>query len=102
MRTSGGRGTIRILLGCAAAIIADAETQAHAADAAFKKAPPPQFVKICDIYGAGFFQLPGTAFCGAFRGQLQVDTNFEAGKDAVFVQQDSKKNGNSYSVNVVP
>ena len=98
------RGTIGVLLGSPATIIAAAETMtvAQAADAALKKAPPVQYVKVCDIYGSGFFQLPGTVFCAAFRGQLQVDTNFEAGKDAVFVQQDSKKNGNSYSVNVVP
>jgi hypothetical protein len=44
----------------------------------------------------------GTVFRVAFRGQWQVDTNFEAGKDAIFVQQDSKKSRSSYSVNVVP
>jgi hypothetical protein len=104
MKISGGELRIGVLLGSAAAIVAAAETMtaAQAADAALKKAPPVQYVKVCDIYGNGFFQLPGTVFCAAFRGQLQVDTNFEAGKDAVFVQQDSKKNGNSYSVNVLP
>ena len=30
-------------------------------------------------------------FCAAFLRQLHVDTNFAAGKAAVFVQQDSKK-----------
>src|SRR5260221_197117 len=104
MKVSGGEMLVGVLLGSAAAIVAAAETStaAQAADAALKKAPPVQYVKVCDIYGNGFFQLPGTVVCAAFRGQLQVDTNFEAGKDAVFVQQDSKKNGNSYSVNVVP
>ena len=94
----------RILLGSAASLVmlAAPTWSAHAADAPLKKAPPVGFVKVCDMYGPGFFQLPGTAFCAAFRGQLQVDTNFEAGRDAVFVQQDSKKNGNSYAVNVVP
>ena len=104
MKISGGEMIIGVLLGSAAAIVAAAEamTAAQAADAALKKVPPVQYVKACSIYGNGFFQLPGTVFCAAFRGQLQVDTNFEAGKDAVFVQQESKKNGNSYSVNVVP
>jgi hypothetical protein len=96
----GGAGLMKVLLVSAAAIVA-AETLT-AADTALKKAPPVQYVRVCDIYGAGFFQLPGTVFCGALRGQLQVDTNLEAGKDAVFVQQDSKKNGDSYFVNVVP
>jgi hypothetical protein len=100
---TGGVGLTRFVLGSAAVLFAaEAGTTAQAADAALKKAPPVKYVKVCDIYGAGFFQLPGTVFCAAFRGQLQVDTNFEAGKDAVFVQQDSKKNGNSYSVNVLP
>src|SRR6202035_4590406 len=92
MKISGGE-IIGVLLGSAAAIVAAAETMtaAQAADAAIKKAPPVQYVKVCDIYGNGFFQLPGTVFCAAFRGQLQVDTNYEAGKDAAFVQQDSKK-----------
>src|SRR6202045_3801202 len=104
MKISGGEMLIGVLLGSAAAIVAAAETMtaAQEADAALKQAPPVQYVKVCDIYGNGFFQLPGTVFCAAFRGQLQVDTNFEAGKDAAFVQQDSKKNGNSYSVNVLP
>src|ERR1700738_5571064 len=104
MKISGGEMIIGVLLGSAASIVGAAElmTAAQAADAALKKAPPVQYVKACSIYGNGFFQLPGTVFCAAFRGQLQVDTNFEAGKDAVFVQQDSKKNGNSYSVNVLP
>ena len=93
----GGAGLMKVLLGSAAAIVAVAETltAAQAADVALKKGPPVQYVRVCDIYGAGFFQLPGTVFCAAFRGQLQVDTNFEAGKDAIFVQQDSKKNGTS-------
>src|SRR5579872_1702877 len=104
MRRLGGRSATRpILLGSAALLVTVGTMPlAHAADAQLKKAPPVQFVRVCDMYGPGFFQLPGTVFCAAFRGQLQVDTNFEAGRDAVFVQQDSKKNGNSYSVNVVP
>ena len=60
-----------------------ATSDARAADAPLKKALPVQFVKVCDMYGPGFFQLPGTTFCAAFRGQLQVDTNYEAGRDAV-------------------
>ena len=100
-KLTGGAGLMKVLLGSAAALFAaGASTTTQAADAALKKAPPVQYVKVCDIYGAGFFQLPGTVFCAAFRGQLQVDTNFEAGKDAVYARQDSKKSENSYSVYV--
>jgi len=103
MKISGGERITGALLGSAAAIFAAADTMtpAHAADAALKKAPPVQYVKACSIYGNGFYQLPGTVFCLAYRGQLQIDTNFEAQRDAVFVQQDTKKTGN-YSVNLVP
>ena len=105
MTRLGGRSSARlILLGSAAALVTAAATPqvAKAGDAPLKKAAPVQFVKICEIYGPGFFQLPGTVFCAAFRGQLQVDTNYEAGRGAVFVTQDAKKTGNTYSVNVVP
>ena len=73
MKISGGASRIGVLLGSAAAVVAAAETMtaAQAADAAIKKAPPVKYVKACDIYGNGFFQLPGTVFCLAYRGQLQ-------------------------------
>jgi hypothetical protein len=60
MKISGGRirigdGPKNALLGSAAALFAvvGAGTGANAADAAIKKAPPVQFVKVCDLYGAG-------------------------------------------------
>src|SRR5258708_2485139 len=83
MKISGGELISRAMLASAAAIVAAAETMtaAQAADAGLKKAPPIQYVKTCSIYGNGFFQLPGTVFCAAFRGQLQIDTNFEHQKD---------------------
>jgi Porin subfamily len=103
MKISGGERIIGVLLGSVAAIVAAADTMtaAQAADAALKKAAPVKFVKVCDIYGNGFFQLPGTVFCLAYRGQLQVDTNFEAPRDAVFVSQDTKKTG-AFSTTFVP
>ena len=60
----GGAGLMKVLLVSAAAIVAAAETltAARAANTALKKAPPVQYVRVCDIYGAGFFQLPGTVF----------------------------------------
>ena len=108
MKISGGRigigdGAKNALLGSAAALFAvvGAGTGANAADAAIKKAPPVQFVKVCDLYGAGFWQMPGTPFCVAFRGQLQVDTNVVPSKDYAFVSQDTKKTG-FYNVTTVP
>jgi hypothetical protein len=108
MKIPGGRIRVGIgpksaLLSSAAALFAvvGAGPEADAADAAIKKAPPVQFVKVCDLYGAGFWQMPGTPFCVAFRGQLQVDTNIVPSKDYAFVSQDTKKTG-LYNVTAVP
>ena len=49
-----------ILLGSAVGFLA---TSALAADLPTRKAAPVEYVRICDIYGAGFFYLPGTDTC---------------------------------------
>src|SRR6202035_2665959 len=48
------------LLGGAAGIIA--VSGAHAADLPVK-AKPVEYVKICSLYGEGFFYIPGTDTC---------------------------------------
>jgi len=62
-----------LLLGSAAGLIAVAGAQA--ADLAVK-AKPVEYVKICDLYGAGFYYVPGTDICvkigGYVRGQYFV------------------------------
>jgi Porin subfamily len=80
--------TRKMLLGTAAATIAvtgGVSTGALAADAMLKKAPPVQYVKICDRYGAGFFQIPGSAICLQLRGQVQSDNDYQPTRDEVFV-----------------
>jgi hypothetical protein len=80
--------TRKMLLGTAAATIAvtaGVDTGAQAADAALKKAPPIQYVRICDRYGYGFFQIPGSSICLQLRGQLQSDNDYQPTKDMVFV-----------------
>ncbi|RUY50657.1 porin, partial [Mesorhizobium sp. M7A.F.Ca.CA.001.06.1.1] len=48
-----------LLLGSAAALIA--VSGARAADAVVVAEPEPaEYVKICDVYGAGYFYIPGT------------------------------------------
>ncbi|MBI3435418.1 MAG: porin [Proteobacteria bacterium] len=49
-----------LLLGTAAGLVAAAGAQA--ADLPVK-AKPVQYVKICDLYGAGFYYMPGTDIC---------------------------------------
>ncbi|MEZ5890356.1 MAG: porin [Xanthobacteraceae bacterium] len=62
-----------LLLGSAAGLMAVAGAQA--ADLPVKAAPV-EYVKICSLYGAGFYYLPGTDICvkvgGYVRGQYYV------------------------------
>jgi hypothetical protein len=59
-----------ILLGSAAGLVAVTGTQA--ADLPVK-AKPVEYVKICNLYGAGFYYIPGSDIClkigGYVRGQ---------------------------------
>jgi hypothetical protein len=90
-----------MLLGTAAATIAvsgGASTGAQAADAMLKKAPPVQYVRICDRYGAGFFQIPGSSICLQLRGQLQSDNDYQPTHDLTWIDW-STKSGNKPSVN---
>ena len=66
--------TKSFLLGCAAGVIA--LTSAQAADLPVK-AKPVQFVKLCSLYGAGFYYIPGTDTCIKIGGYLraQVEAN---------------------------
>jgi hypothetical protein len=80
--------TRKMLLGTAAATIAvtgGVSTGAQAADAAIKKAPPIQYVRICDRYGYGFFQIPGSSICLQLRGQLQSDNAYQPTRDLLFM-----------------
>src|SRR5467141_3823777 len=40
------------------------------------KAKPVEYVRICSLYGAGFFYIPGTDTCLKLGGYLRVDTTF--------------------------
>ncbi|TKB04475.1 MAG: porin, partial [Mesorhizobium sp.] len=52
----------RLLLGSSAALLA--VSGARAADAVTVAEPEPaEYVKICDVYGAGYFYIPGTETC---------------------------------------
>src|SRR5439155_3604922 len=59
-----------LLLGSAAGVVAVAGAQA--ADLPVK-AKPVEYVKICSLYGDGFFYLPGTETCIRLGGSVQAD-----------------------------
>ncbi|RVB93469.1 porin [Mesorhizobium sp. M7A.F.Ca.CA.002.04.1.1] len=61
-----------LLFGSAAALIA--VSGAHAADAVVVAEPEPaEYVKICDVYGAGYFYIPGTETCLRIGGYVRYD-----------------------------
>jgi Porin subfamily len=62
-----------LILGSAAGLIA--MSGAQAADLPVKAAPV-EYVKICSLYGAGFWYIPGTDTCIKLGGYLRVDTTF--------------------------
>jgi hypothetical protein len=76
-----------LLLGSAAGLIA--VSGAQAADLPVK-AKAVEYVKICSLYGAGFYYMPGTDTCIKFGGYLRADAvlggagdyNFQQGANA--------------------
>ena len=65
-----------LLLGTAAGLVA--MTGAQAADLPVK-AKPVQYVKVCSLYGAGFYYIPGTDTCLKVGGWVRAETNWNAG-----------------------
>ena len=89
-----------LLLGSAAGLMAVAGAQA--ADLPVKAAPV-EYVKICSLYGAGFYYLPGTDICvkvgGYVRGQYYVNEGTSPSAGPFFqgqgVDQNTRDRGNS-------
>src|SRR4051794_735994 len=61
-----------LLIGSAAAIVA--VSGARAADAVVVAEPEPaEYVRICDVYGAGYYYIPGTETCLKVGGYIRID-----------------------------
>ncbi|WP_353642084.1 porin [Mesorhizobium sp. WSM2239] len=61
-----------LLLGSAAALVA--VSGARAADAVVIAEPEPmEYVRVCDVYGTGFFYIPGTETCLRVGGYIRYD-----------------------------
>ena len=58
-----------LLLGSAVALVA--VSGAQAADAIVVEPEPVEYVRICDMYGSGFFYIPGTETCIKFNGYMR-------------------------------
>src|SRR6202043_3947646 len=64
-----------LILGSAAGLLAAGGAQA--ADLPVK-AKAVEYVRICSLYGAGFFYIPGTDTCIKLGGYLRADTTFNS------------------------
>ena len=69
-----------LLLGSAAGIAA--VTGAQAADLPVK-AKPVEYVKVCSLYGAGFFYIPGTDKCIKIGGYLREQYDIHGAGDGL-------------------
>jgi hypothetical protein len=76
-----------LLLGAAAGIVASAGAQA--ADLPVK-AKPVQYVKICSLYGVGFYYIPGTDMCIKIGGWVRIQYQYDMNGNAT----DGPYNGN--------
>jgi hypothetical protein len=65
-----------LLLSSAVSLVA--VTGARAADLPVK-AKPVEYVKICSLYGLGFFYIPGTDTCIKIGGAIRVQADYNAG-----------------------
>ncbi|WP_192843260.1 porin, partial [Aureimonas sp. AU12] len=63
-----------LLLGSAAALVA--VSGARAADAVVMAEPEPvDYVRVCDVYGKGFYYIPGTETCLSVGGYVRFQVN---------------------------
>ena len=69
------KSTNRLLLGTAAGLMA--ASGAQAADMPLK-AKPVQYVKICTLYGDGYYYIPGTDTCIKIGGIVQLDVDWNS------------------------
>jgi hypothetical protein len=80
-----------LILGSAAGLIA--MSGAQAADLPVK-AKAVEYVRICSLYGAGFWYIPGTDTCMKIGGYVRADTTFNGG-----IQDQPAWNGDLGQVN---
>ncbi|TGV63519.1 porin, partial [Mesorhizobium sp. M00.F.Ca.ET.149.01.1.1] len=90
-----------LLLGSAAALIA--VSGARAADAVTVAEPEPaEYVKICDVYGSGYFYIPGTETCLRIGGYVRYDIgvgdvgSFDGAKSFDHMKSPLKEQGTFY------
>jgi hypothetical protein len=64
-----------LLLGTAAGLVAVSAGQAAELPV---KAKPVEYVKVCSLYGAGFYYMPGTDICLKIGGYVRAETTYHS------------------------
>ncbi|WP_454618077.1 porin [Bradyrhizobium cenepequi] len=82
-----------LILGTVAGLMA--ASGAQAADLPVK-AKAVEYVKVCSLYGAGFWYIPGTDTCMKLGGYLRVDTTFNGGPQGQPAWNGDLGQGNRY------
>jgi len=82
-----------LILGSAAGLMAIGGAQA--ADLPVK-AKAVEYVKVCSLYGAGFYYIPGTDTCIKIGGAIRIDTAFNGGTYDNPFWQGGNNGGGSY------
>lgn len=57
-----------LMSSAATLVTASLANAAHAADAVVAEPEPQDYVQVCDMYGAGYYYMPGTETCLKFDG----------------------------------
>src|SRR5258707_4452963 len=84
----------RVLLGSAAGVFAVAGAQA--ADLPVK-AKPVEYVKVCSLYGAGFWYVPGTDTCIKIGAYVKLQTTYNANVGGPFMNGVANNGGGDTS-----
>ena len=84
-----------LLLGSAAGLVA--VTAGQAADLPVK-AKPVEYVKVCSLYGAGFYYMPGTDMCMKIGGWVRAEAT-EATPTAAWLGVPCNANVNNRTTN---
>ncbi|WP_152045408.1 porin [Aureimonas psammosilenae] len=64
-----------LLLGSAAALVAVSGAKAADAPVTMVEPEPVEYVRVCDVYGTGFFYIPGTETCLKIGGYVRFRAN---------------------------
>lgn len=81
------------LLGCAVGIMAFAGIQSMA-----NAAEPVRYVKICSLYGEGFYYIPGTDTCIKVGGYVRAQAEFNANNSGIVYGSGQLANSGKFTI----